>query len=188
MTTRTVPRELIVTADDLGYCATRDRGIIAAHTHGVVTCASVLANGRAAATAVASACAAGLSIGLHLNLTEGNPVAPADAVPSLLAPCAGTGGERVVFRGKHGFRDALAAGDVSLAEGAVEIRAQLARYAALHAEAARTLAAAGDAAGAARAREARPTCHRAHSSSIERRCIATSQLDASFFFAVSRVC
>ena len=42
------PVELVVTADDLGVCAARNRGILYAMTRGAVTHTSLLANGPAA--------------------------------------------------------------------------------------------------------------------------------------------
>jgi predicted glycoside hydrolase/deacetylase ChbG (UPF0249 family) len=78
-------RNLIVNADDLGWTEGVNRGIVEAHRKGLVTSATLLANGQAFASAIA----AGrdnpeLGIGVHLNLSDGPPVAPADQVPGLL--------------------------------------------------------------------------------------------------------
>jgi len=114
-----------------------------AFRRGLVTRASALANGSSFASALAAAAAAGLPVGLHLNLTEGAPLtgprggvppggaAAAAAAPggSLLDPAAAARGE-AAMRGKHGFRAALAAGDVRAADVAAEIAAQLAAFAA----------------------------------------------------------
>ena len=48
---RCAPRELIVTADDLGYSAERDAGIFEAFERGIVTQASLLVTGPTAAAA-----------------------------------------------------------------------------------------------------------------------------------------
>jgi hopanoid biosynthesis associated protein HpnK len=80
-----VPRNLIVNADDLGWTAGVNRGIAEAHRNGIVTSASLLANGQAFAEAVELARATpGFGVGVHLNLSDGPPTAPTEAVPSLL--------------------------------------------------------------------------------------------------------
>lgn len=69
-------RSLIITADDLGIDAERNRGILEAHQRGVVTSVSVLANGPALEDAVARLKAApSLATGIHVNVTEGKPLA-----------------------------------------------------------------------------------------------------------------
>jgi chitin disaccharide deacetylase len=80
-----VPRNLIVNADDLGWTAGVNRGIAEAHRDGIVTSASLLANGGAFAEAVELARdLSGLGVGVHLNLNDGPPVAPRESVPSLV--------------------------------------------------------------------------------------------------------
>ena len=75
---------LIVNADDLGWAEGVNRGIPDAHRNGIVTSASLLANGAAFAAAIDVAkIAPALGIGVHLNLSDGNRVA-AETVPSLL--------------------------------------------------------------------------------------------------------
>ena len=78
-------RNLIVNADDLGWTAGVNRGIAEAHRNGIVTSASLLANGEAFAGAVELARdAGGLGVGVHLNLNDGPPIAPRESVPSLV--------------------------------------------------------------------------------------------------------
>jgi chitin disaccharide deacetylase len=80
-----VPRNLIVNADDLGWTAGVNRGIAESHRNGIVTSASLLANGEAFAEAVALARdTRGLGLGVHLNLNDGSPVAPRESVLSLV--------------------------------------------------------------------------------------------------------
>jgi len=80
-------KNLIVNADDLGWTDGVNRGIEEAHRRGLVTSTSLLANGRAFAGAIAIAAGnPGLGIGVHLNLSDGPPMAPADSVPRLLSP------------------------------------------------------------------------------------------------------
>jgi len=74
-------KNLIVNADDLGWTEGVNRGIVEAFQHGIVTSASLLANGRAFAGAVKAARSApGLGVGVHLNLTDGPPVADRETV------------------------------------------------------------------------------------------------------------
>ncbi|HYL64563.1 MAG TPA: ChbG/HpnK family deacetylase [Candidatus Methylomirabilis sp.] len=78
-------RNLIVNADDLGWTESVNRGIAEAHRHGIVTSASLLANGPAFSSAVELARATpGLGVGVHLNLSDGPPVAEPQLVKSLL--------------------------------------------------------------------------------------------------------
>ncbi len=78
-------KNLIVNADDLGWTAGVNRGIAEAHRNGIVTSTSVLANGGAFADGVKAASELpGLGVGVHLNLSDGKPIAPAEQVKSLL--------------------------------------------------------------------------------------------------------
>lgn len=78
-------RNLIVNADDLGWTTGVNRGVAEAHRNGIVTSASLLANGEAVAEAVELARDTnGLGVGVHLNLNDGPPVAPRESVPSLV--------------------------------------------------------------------------------------------------------
>ena len=117
---------VVITADDLGYASCRDAGIFDCVRSGTVGAVSLLVTGASAVSAVRAAQAIpSLSLGLHLNLTEGAPAAPIASVGSLLVPSTGS------MHGKEGFRLALAAGTVSLAEVRAEVRAQLAAFARL---------------------------------------------------------
>jgi len=78
-------RNLIVNADDLGWTAGVNRGIAEAHRNGIVTSTSILANGAAFADGVKAAGELpGLGVGVHLNLSDGKPVAPPGQGNSLL--------------------------------------------------------------------------------------------------------
>jgi chitin disaccharide deacetylase len=80
-----VARNLIVNADDLGWTAGVNRGIAEAHRNGIVTSGSLLANGQAFSEAVELVHETnGLGVGVHLNLSDGPPIAPREIVPSLL--------------------------------------------------------------------------------------------------------
>jgi chitin disaccharide deacetylase len=78
-------KDLIVNADDLGWTEGVNRGILDAHRKGLVTSTSLLANGRAFASALQVARNnPELGVGVHLNLSDGPPTAPANEVPGLL--------------------------------------------------------------------------------------------------------
>lgn len=78
-------RNLIVNADDLGWTEGVNRGIAEAHRNGIVTSASLLANGAAFASGVELArTTPGLGVGVHLNLSDRPPVAPRKLVASLV--------------------------------------------------------------------------------------------------------
>jgi predicted glycoside hydrolase/deacetylase ChbG (UPF0249 family) len=78
-------KNLIVNADDLGWTDGVNRGIVEAFRNGIVTSTSLLANGAAFAGGVEMARAArGLGVGVHLNLSDGEPLADRETVTSLL--------------------------------------------------------------------------------------------------------
>jgi hopanoid biosynthesis associated protein HpnK len=78
-------RNLIVNADDLGWTEGVNRGIAEAHRNGIVTSASLLANGAAFESGVEIArTTPGLGVGVHLNLSDGEPVAERELVTTLL--------------------------------------------------------------------------------------------------------
>lgn len=80
-------RRLIVNADDFGFTAGVNRGIVEAHTHGIVTSSTLMANGRAFEDAVRSAKTVPLlSVGCHVVLIDGEPVLDAKDLPSITSP------------------------------------------------------------------------------------------------------
>jgi chitin disaccharide deacetylase len=82
---RVIVKSLIVNADDLGWTEGVNRGIAEAHRNGIVTSASLLANGAAFASGVEVARSTpGLGVGVHLNLSDGAPVAARELVTSLV--------------------------------------------------------------------------------------------------------
>ncbi|MBX3272957.1 MAG: ChbG/HpnK family deacetylase [Sandaracinaceae bacterium] len=113
---------LVITADDLGLDPRRDDGIFDAFARGAITQASFMVTGPSAASAAERARACGLPVGLHLDLTETPPSAPPDQIASLLD----AEGAKL---GKHGLREALAAGRVERAHVEREARAQLTAFA-----------------------------------------------------------
>jgi predicted glycoside hydrolase/deacetylase ChbG (UPF0249 family) len=78
-------KNLIVKADDLGWTDGVNRGIVESFHRGIVTSASLMANGAALAGAVEAVHSAlALGVGVHLNLSDGPPVADRETVTSLL--------------------------------------------------------------------------------------------------------
>jgi hopanoid biosynthesis associated protein HpnK len=89
---------LIVNADDFGFTAGVNRAIVEAHTHGIVTSSTLMANGRCFDNAVRLAqTVPNLSIGCHVVLIDGRPVLDVQSVRSLAS----------VRSGKACFRDNL---------------------------------------------------------------------------------
>jgi chitin disaccharide deacetylase len=74
----------MINADDFGFTSGVNRAIIKAHTDGVVTSATLMANGPAFCEATEMAKQwPKLSIGCHLVLIDGKPVLPSARLPSL---------------------------------------------------------------------------------------------------------
>jgi predicted glycoside hydrolase/deacetylase ChbG (UPF0249 family) len=76
-------RRLIINADDFGYTQGVNRAIAECAFAGVVTSATVMANGAAFDDAVAKALQTRLAVGCHTVLVDGEPLSPSSAIPSL---------------------------------------------------------------------------------------------------------
>jgi predicted glycoside hydrolase/deacetylase ChbG (UPF0249 family) len=98
-----------------------NRGIAEAHRNGIVTSASLLANGAAFAEAVELARNSGLGVGVHLNLSDGPPIASPDAVASLL------NGSGEFEGGPDGLLIKIATRGLSMREVEMEWEAQICR-------------------------------------------------------------
>lgn len=84
-------RRLIVNADDFGLTSGVNRGIVAAHTRGIVTSSTLMACGAAFDDAVALAHATpSLSIGCHVLLVDAVPVLELKHVSSLAKSSSGS--------------------------------------------------------------------------------------------------
>jgi predicted glycoside hydrolase/deacetylase ChbG (UPF0249 family) len=113
-------KQLIVNADDFGLTENVNKGILDAHREGIVTSTTLLANGLA----FEGAAAAGkrfprLGIGVHLNLTEGMPVADASHIRTLVD----RGGRLHLTPAR--LWAGIATGQVSLSDIEFELRAQI---------------------------------------------------------------
>ena len=77
-------RRLIINADDFGFTSGVNRAILEAHTHGIVTSSTLMANGPAFGEAVQMANSAlRLSVGCHVVLIDGEPVLDAAKISSI---------------------------------------------------------------------------------------------------------
>ncbi|MBP2654534.1 MAG: YdjC family protein [Firmicutes bacterium] len=77
--------KLIINADDLGLTPGCSTGIVKALTEGIVSDTTLMINTEHAPQAIELVKANGIKrVGLHLNLTYGQPVLPAASVPTLL--------------------------------------------------------------------------------------------------------
>jgi hopanoid biosynthesis associated protein HpnK len=78
-------KNLIITADDFGAAVEVNEAVERAHRDGILSAASLMVAGSAAADAIARAkTMPRLRVGLHLVLVEGKPVLPVSAVPDLV--------------------------------------------------------------------------------------------------------
>ena len=115
--------QFLINADDLGYCKERDDGIIECITNGTVKNVSLLVNGSSAVYAAEKIRELvnkfEVTIGLHLNFTEGKPIT------QNLHTLVDQNNEML---GKFGFREALAQNKISSDEIQLETRAQIKLY------------------------------------------------------------
>jgi chitin disaccharide deacetylase len=85
-------RRLIVNADDFGLTLGVNRGIEAAHGNGIVTSATLMANGVAFEDAIQRAKSIPLlSVGCHVVLVDGLPVLGGETIPTLSDKKSGGG-------------------------------------------------------------------------------------------------
>jgi len=114
-------RRLIVNADDFGFTAGVNRAIVEAHTRGVVTSSTLMANGCAFADAVElSKSVPRLSVGCHVVLIDGQPVNPGQ-IHSLTKPTRAS-----EFRdGLKSFAARAIAGHLTAEEISAEATAQI---------------------------------------------------------------
>jgi chitin disaccharide deacetylase len=78
-------RRLIINADDFGLCESVNKGIVEAHTKGVLTSTTLMANMSHADQAVELAKSTPtLGLGVHLNLTAGKPLCQDSSIKLIL--------------------------------------------------------------------------------------------------------
>ena len=80
---------LIINADDLGYSPGVNTAIADLYQAGLVTSTSLIVNlPHSEAGAAIARRLPGLSVGVHLNLSKGEPLLPADQVPDVVTLAA----------------------------------------------------------------------------------------------------
>jgi len=115
-------RRLIINADDFGFTEGVNRAIVEAHTRGVVTSSTLMANGSAFADAVELVKSVPqLSIGCHIVLIDGKPTLSADRIPSLTKPTRA----QEVRDGLKGFAACALAGRLTAREITAEAAGQM---------------------------------------------------------------
>jgi hopanoid biosynthesis associated protein HpnK len=118
-------KRLIVTADDFGLTEAVNEGVERAHRDGVLTSASLMVAGAAAADAIRRAKALpDLRVGLHLVVIEGPAASPPDEIPDLVDAGGRFPRDQLRLGLSYAFRPAVRA------QLAAEIRAQFTAYAA----------------------------------------------------------
>ena len=115
-------RRLIVNADDFGLTEGVNCAIVEAHCHGIVTSATLMANGRAFEDAIKSATSTSrLSVGCHVVLVDGSPVH--EKKPSTLSNGKFKDGR--FYESLNGFAMRLVSGGIDADEIEAEATAQI---------------------------------------------------------------
>jgi predicted glycoside hydrolase/deacetylase ChbG (UPF0249 family) len=113
---------LIINADDFGYCPKRDQAIIELYQKKSISSTSLLVNGMNVYQACLQAKFYHLPMGIHLNLTEGQPITnDFNRIQSLINSDG-------LMHGKIGLRKEFDKGNIQLEHVEYEIRMQLNRY------------------------------------------------------------
>lgn len=119
-------RRLIINADDFGLTAGVNRAIVEAHENGVVSSATLMANGRAFAQAVSLAQSTpGLGVGCHVVLVDGAPLLPQTQVHSLLDGSGNSAGDARFREGISKFGALAMLGRLAADEIEAEASAQI---------------------------------------------------------------
>lgn len=108
-------RRLIINADDFGLTLGVNRAIVEAHGHGVVTSATLMANGAAFDDAAQLAKTnPRLTVGCHVVFVDGRPLLSPEQVPTLVA--SEGGGEARLRNSLGKFARDVFAGRVNISE------------------------------------------------------------------------
>ncbi|UJR09236.1 hypothetical protein I4U23_013482 [Adineta vaga] len=113
---------LIINVDDFGYCSNRDKAIIDLFKQKLISSTSLLVNGSNAHQACLYAQIYNLSMGIHLNLTEGRPITNDSFQIESLINSEG------LMHGKHGLRKKLQQGTIKQEHIEYEVEMQLNKY------------------------------------------------------------
>ena len=119
-------RRLIINADDFGLTAGVNRAIVEAHENGVVSSATLMANGRAFGQAVSLAQSTpGMGVGCHVVLVDGAPLLPQTQVHSLLDGSGNSAGDARFREGISKFGALAMLGRLAADEIEAEATAQI---------------------------------------------------------------
>lgn len=114
-------KKLIINADDFGLAKCVNLGIVESFTKGVLTSASIMANGQAFDDAVLlSKQYPSLSLGIHLSLVEEKPVLPTNEIPSLIDKKSGR-----LYQNYSSFIRAFLLRKIQLLDIEKELKAQI---------------------------------------------------------------
>jgi hopanoid biosynthesis associated protein HpnK len=103
-----VAKRLIVSADDFGLSVSVNEAVELAHREGILTTASLMVAGPAAADAVRRARAMpGLHVGLHVVVIEGPAVLPPSEIPLLVGADGQFPNDQVALGIRYFFRPAV---------------------------------------------------------------------------------
>ncbi|HYE76027.1 MAG TPA: ChbG/HpnK family deacetylase, partial [Blastocatellia bacterium] len=113
-------KQLIVNADDFGITTGVNRAIIEGHQHGIITSTTLMVNMPGFNEAVQLAKAnPKLGVGLHFNITQGQPIASKEKIRSLL-------NSKLEFTGTStALAQRSILGRLKSAEIEIELRAQI---------------------------------------------------------------
>jgi chitin disaccharide deacetylase len=121
-------RRLIINADDFGLTSGVNRAIVEAHEGGIVTSATLMANGQAFDEAISLARSRPrLGVGCHIVLVDGTPLVRQTARQTLLDPRASAGGTLRFREGIGSFAALAVIGRLDEDEIEAEALAQIGR-------------------------------------------------------------
>ena len=119
-------RRLVINADDFGLTSGVNRAIVEAHEGGIVTSATLMANGSAFDEAVSLAqTRPRLGVGCHVVLVDGAPLVRETAIVSLLDPRSRPGGSPRFREGIGKFAALALLGRLAPDEIEAEVAAQI---------------------------------------------------------------
>ncbi|MDZ7725118.1 MAG: ChbG/HpnK family deacetylase [candidate division KSB1 bacterium] len=110
--------KLIINADDLGFHSAVNAGICKAFTEGVLSSATLMANGAAFDEAVHQIKQMNLPTGIHFNLTSGIPVSRPRQIPTLVQ-------ETGTFWNKWKFAGRMLRNKISITDIQTELSSQI---------------------------------------------------------------
>ncbi|XP_013383666.1 carbohydrate deacetylase [Lingula anatina] len=116
-------KHLIINADDFGYCEERNKGIVECYKAGAVTSTTLMVSGQAAQQAAELISEYNISVGLHFNITEGQPVC--QSLQTSGCTFTDANGWKL---GMIGFREALHSQKVDMKEVKLELESQLQKF------------------------------------------------------------